>query len=68
MREDKLGLSEEAYYFIGGIMKHMKGMTVITNPIVNSYKRFVPGYEGTDLHYLVSYKQKSAYQNPCSKR
>ena len=24
-REDKLGLSEEAYYFIGGIMKHMKG-------------------------------------------
>lgn len=26
-------------------MKHMKGMTVITNPIVNSYKRFVPGYE-----------------------
>ncbi len=43
--EDELGLSQEAYYFIGGIMKHMKGMTVITNPIVNSYKRFVPGYE-----------------------
>ena len=43
--DDKLGLSKEAYYFIGGIMKHMKGMTVITNPIVNSYKRFVPGYE-----------------------
>ncbi len=43
--EDSLGLSKEAYYFIGGIMKHMKGMTVITNPIVNSYKRFVAGYE-----------------------
>ncbi len=43
--DDELGLSKEAYYFIGGIMKHMKGMTVITNPIVNSYKRFVPGYE-----------------------
>ena len=42
---DPLGLTEEAYYFIGGIMKHMKGMTVITNPIVNSYKRLVPGYE-----------------------
>lgn len=42
---DKLGLSREAYYFIGGIMKHIKGMTAITNPLVNSYKRLVPGFE-----------------------
>ncbi len=42
---DKNGLSKEAYYFIGGIMKHMKGMTAITNPLVNSYKRLVPGFE-----------------------
>ena len=42
---DTLGLSKEAYYFIGGIMKHMKGMTAITNPLINSYKRLVPGYE-----------------------
>ena len=39
------GLSKEAFWFIGGIIKHMKGMTVITNPLVNSYKRLVPGYE-----------------------
>ncbi|MCI5711641.1 MAG: type I glutamate--ammonia ligase [Lachnospiraceae bacterium] len=43
--KDKNGLSKEAYYFIGGIMKHMRGMTAITNPLINSYKRLVPGYE-----------------------
>ena len=43
--DGELGLSEEAYYFIGGIMKHLKGITAICNPLVNSYKRFVPGFE-----------------------
>ena len=42
---DKNGLSREAYWFIGGIMRHLKGMTAITNPLVNSYKRLVPGYD-----------------------
>ncbi len=41
----ELGLSREAYWFIGGIIRHVKGMSVITNPLVNSYKRLVPGYE-----------------------
>jgi glutamine synthetase len=41
----KLGLSMEAYHFIAGVMKHMKNMTAITNPLVNSYKRLVPNYE-----------------------
>lgn len=43
--KDENGLSQEAYYFIGGLMRHIKAITFITNPIVNSYKRFVPGYE-----------------------
>ena len=38
-------LSEEAYYFVGGLLAHSKEMALITNPIVNSYKRLVPGFE-----------------------
>lgn len=38
-------LSDTARYYIGGLLKHVKGFTAITNPLVNSYKRLVPGYE-----------------------
>ncbi|MEW6229252.1 MAG: type I glutamate--ammonia ligase, partial [Bacillota bacterium] len=38
-------LSQAAFHFIGGLMKHARAMTAITNPLVNSYKRLVPGYE-----------------------
>lgn len=43
--EDACHLSQEGYWFIGGIMKHIRAITAITNPIVNSYKRLVPGFE-----------------------
>ena len=43
--KDPMGLSKEAYHFIAGLMKHANGMAAITNPLVNSYKRLVPGYE-----------------------
>ena len=39
------GLSKEAYSFIAGILHHVRGFAAITNPLVNSYKRLVPGYE-----------------------
>ncbi|WP_153726647.1 type I glutamate--ammonia ligase [Heliorestis convoluta] len=38
-------LSQEAYHYIAGLMEHVKAMTAITNPIVNSYKRLVSGFE-----------------------
>lgn len=41
-RED--GISREAYAFMTGLLEHMEAMTLINNPIVNSYKRLVPGY------------------------
>lgn len=40
-----LKLSEVAYQYIAGIMKNARGFTAVTNPLVNSYKRLVPGYE-----------------------
>ncbi|MFP4655722.1 MAG: glutamine synthetase family protein [Methanohalobium sp.] len=38
-------ISDVARWFIGGVLGHIKGITAVTNPIVNSYKRLVPGYE-----------------------
>ncbi len=38
-------LSQECLYFIGGLMRHARGFTAVTNPLVNSYKRLVPGFE-----------------------
>ncbi len=43
--KDAMQLSQVAYQFLAGILQHANGFTALTNPIVNSYKRLVPGYE-----------------------
>lgn len=39
------GISDTMRYFTAGILKHVKDFTAVANPLVNSYKRLVPGYE-----------------------
>lgn len=54
-------LSETAKQFVAGILNHVKGMTLITNPIVNSYKRLVPGYDApVDISWSSNSANRSA--------
>lgn len=56
--EEEHYLSREGEAFMAGILAHIKGMTAVCNPLVNSYKRLVPGFEApSDVNW--SFKKRN---------
>ena len=54
------GLTDEARYFIGGIMAHVDALSAVTNPTVNSYKRLNPGDDKAPVYTAWSFTNRTA--------
>jgi glutamine synthetase len=55
----KTGLSQEALYFMGGLLEHSSALSAVVAPTVNSYKRLVPGYEAP-VYKAYGFRNRSA--------
>ena len=57
-KADHEGVSDIMRWYIGGLLEHARGFSAVTNPLVNSYKRLVPGYEAP-THLAWSMRNRS---------
>src|SRR5699024_11732702 len=65
--DDAIGLSRDMRYFMAGILKHARGFTAVCNPLVNSYKRLVPGYEAPRYICWSGKKRSTLVRNQTSR-
>jgi len=61
-------LSDVARYFIGGLLKHAPAITAVANPLVNSYKRLVPGYEAPVYIAWSAHNRSALVRVPASRQ
>ena len=66
--DDRYGLSQVAYRFVAGLLRHAREITAITNQWVNSYKRLVRGYEAPRASSWARNNRSASFRIPVVKR